>query len=192
MSDRERRKVRARITAVFQEPFESLDPRMRVGAIVEEPLVIQRFETDRKARRLLVEEALDQVGLSGSVFSRKYPSELSGGQQQRVSLARAIVTRPRLVVLDEPTSSLDLSVQAQVLSLLVELRDQLGVSYLFITHDLGVAEFISDRVAVMSLGRIVELGASAQVLRAPTHAYTIDLLSSQLAPRPGEAVIRTP
>lgn len=177
---RGRRRVRSQVSAVFQEPFESLDPRMRVGSIVGEPLQIHGMSDSRQSRHKQVAEALEQVGLGGD-FASKYPVELSGGQQQRVSIARAIVTKPRLIVLDEPTSALDLSVQAQVLSLLVELRAGLGMSYLFITHDLSVAEFLSHRIAVMYRGRVVELATADGILERPSHPYTLGLLSSTLS-----------
>lgn len=183
MGARARRSVRARFSAVFQEPFESLDPRMRVGAIVGEPLVIHQRSASRADRHASVTTALEQVGLAGS-FVGKYPGELSGGQQQRVSLARAIVTRPQLVVLDEPTSSLDLSVQAQVLRLLVDLRESLGMAYLFITHDMAVAEHLSHRIAVMYRGDMVEVGRTSTVLHRPAHPYTLGLLASTLSADP--------
>lgn len=185
LGGRERRSQHSRMTVVFQEPFESLNPRMRVGSIIGEPLAIRRVPSGKAERRRLVDNAMEQVGLGGG-FAAKYPSEMSGGQQQRVSLARAIVTQPQLIVLDEPTSSLDLSVQAQVLELLIQLRRSLGVAYLFITHDIEVAEYLSDRIAVMYQGRVVEHGPTRDVLDRPSNDYTKRLLASVLPPLPND------
>ena len=157
ISDRELRKLRAKMTAVFQEPYESLNPRMAVGSTVEEPLVIHEASLGAKERRERVIETLADVALGEDLY-RRYPHELSGGQQQRVGIARAIVTRAKFIVLDEPTSSVDLSVRAQILDLLSRLQNELGLAYLFISHDIRTVEHMSDRIAVMYLGKIVETG----------------------------------
>ena len=158
---------------VFQDPYGSLDPRQRVGRIVAEPL---RGVTpaDTRAR---VAAALDAVGLRAS-DADKYPHEFSGGQRQRIAIARALITRPKLIVADEPVSALDVSVQAQVLNLLADLQQQFGVTYLFVSHDLAVIEHVCDEVAVMRAGEIVERGATDEVLRHPAHAYTRALLAA--------------
>ena len=176
---RRRRALRSEMSMVFQEPLGSLNPRMRVADIVSEPLVIHRRHQPREWRRKRTAEVLELVRL-GASLGRRYPWELSGGQQQRVGIARALVTEPRLVVLDEPTSALDLGVQAQILSLLSGVQRELGVAYLFITHNLDVAEYISQRVAVMAGGRVVESGATETVLAAPQHAYTKALCDAGL------------
>jgi oligopeptide/dipeptide ABC transporter ATP-binding protein len=179
----ELRRLRARMTMVFQEPYASLNPRQTVGRTVDEPLRIHEPELGTAERRRRTDEALEQVALSGSFYDR-YPHEMSGGQQQRVGIARAMVTRPQFIVLDEPTSSLDLSVRAQVLRLLGELRDDLGLAYLFVSHDIATVEYIADRICVMYLGQIVETGPVKDVFSAPQHPYTRALLSSTLSTDP--------
>ena len=158
---------------VFQDPYGSLDPRQRVARIVAEPLV----GADVHDARGRVAESLDAVGLRAS-DADKYPHEFSGGQRQRIAIARALITRPKLIVADEPVSGLDVSVQAQVLNLLADLQQQFGVTYLFISHDLAVVDQVCDEVAVMRSGRIVESGPTEQVLRQPSHAYTRALLGA--------------
>lgn len=180
----ELKRLRGRVGAVFQEPYESLNPRMRIFRIVEEPLRIHRRSLGREERAELVLRALSHVGLPDYMASR-YPHALSGGEQQRVGIARALVTEPELIVLDEPTSSLDLSVRAQVLTLLRELRDRLGVTYLYISHDMDTVSFICDEIAVLYSGRIVEHGTTQQVLEDPRHPYTRALVSSRLSVVPG-------
>jgi peptide/nickel transport system ATP-binding protein len=181
------RRARARlIQPVFQDPFSSLNPRRRVQDIVAMPLVAQGdIARDQVARR--VAEALERVGLSAEQGSR-FPSQLSGGQRQRVAIARALVLRPRIVICDEPTSALDVSVQAQILNLLDELRRDLGLTYLFISHNLAVVEHVASEVAVMYLGRIVERRESEALFRDPRHPYTQALLASVLTPEPGLGV----
>jgi peptide/nickel transport system ATP-binding protein len=169
--------ARRDIQIIFQDPFASLNPRMRVADILDEGMVSLLPELDAGARRQRIEALVDQVGLRRDSLAR-YPHEFSGGQRQRIAIARALAVRPKLIVCDEPTSALDVSVQAQILNLLHELQQELGVSYLFITHNIGVVEYIADRVAVMRAGRIVEQGDSASVLERPQQAYTRDLIDA--------------
>jgi len=171
------RAARREVQIIFQDPYASLDPRMRVFDILEEGLVALRPELDAPARRALLEQLVERVGLRRDVLER-YPHEFSGGQRQRIAIARALAVQPRLIVCDEPTSALDVSVQAQILNLLLELQQQLGVSYLFITHNIGVVEYIADEVAVMRAGRIVEQGDCDAVLSHPRHEYTRTLLAA--------------
>jgi ABC-type oligopeptide transport system ATPase subunit len=170
---------------VFQDPFASLDPRMRVGSIVQEPLDIHRVGTkaDRRAR---VAELLTLVGLDVSL-ARRYPREFSGGQRQRIGLARALAVNPSLIVADEPVSALDVSVQAQIVNLLLELRERLGLTYLFIAHDLRLVEHICNRTAVMYRARLVEIGPTQMLFTSPRHPYTEALLSAVPAVQPGAA-----
>ncbi len=181
------RKARARlIQPVFQDPFASLNPLARVRDIVAMPLNAQgTFERAEVARK--VDEMLTRVGLTSEMGGR-LPAELSGGQRQRVAIARALVLRPRIVVCDEPTSALDVSVQAQILNLLAELRRELGLTYLFISHNLAVVEHVASEVAVMYLGRFVERQPTETLFAAPEHPYTKALLASVLTPEPGLGV----
>ncbi|MFC0004487.1 ABC transporter ATP-binding protein [Micromonospora siamensis] len=176
-SRRRLRGVRRKVAMVFQDPQASLDPRHTVAASVAEPLVVHRLAGDADARRRRVDELLDLVGLRRELGGR-HPHELSGGQRQRVGIARALAGEPDLIVLDEPIASLDLSVQAQIMNLLRRLQRELGLTYLFISHDLAAVEHMSDRVAVMYLGRIVETGSPAQLWQRPAHPYTAALLSA--------------
>ena len=167
---------------VFQDPYAALDPRLSVGTLIAEPLVIHRVG-DRAARRRRVAELLDLVGLPQEAAGR-YPHEFSGGQRQRIGIARAIALEPRLVIADEPVSALDVSIQSQILNLLIDLKARLRLSYIFISHDLGVVEHVSDRVAVMYLGRIVELCDTETLYGAARHPYTQALLSAAPEPDP--------
>jgi peptide/nickel transport system ATP-binding protein len=181
------RKARARlIQPVFQDPFASLNPLARVRDIVAMPLRAQG-NIDRSETAKRVDEMLARVGLS-SEMGQRLPTELSGGQRQRVAIARALVLRPRIVVCDEPTSALDVSVQAQILNLLSELRRELGLTYLFISHNLAVVEHVASEVAVMYLGRFVERAPTETLFRTPEHPYTKALLASVLTPEPGLGV----
>ncbi|HHJ14315.1 MAG TPA: ABC transporter ATP-binding protein [Gammaproteobacteria bacterium] len=171
------RRKRAEFQIIFQDPFSSMNPRMNVGDIIEEGMLAQGTGGDTGARRRRVEQLLQQVGLRPEHRAR-YPHQFSGGQRQRICIARALAVEPKLIVCDEPTSALDVSVQAQILNLLKELQDALGLSYLFITHDLSVVSYLADRVAVMYLGRIVEQGPVQAVLEQACHPYTQALLSA--------------
>jgi len=178
----ELRRARRDMQIVFQDPYSSLDPRMTVGDIVAEPLVVHGSGT-RRERAGRVRELLDVVGFNPS-FTNRYPHEFSGGQRQRIGIARALALSPKLIVCDEPVSALDVSIQAQILNLLKDLQDEFGLTYLFIAHDLAVVRAMSDRIAVMNRGRLVEMGPAEEVYGQPKDAYTQALLSAVPVPDP--------
>ena len=184
-----RREIARRVQPVFQDPYSSLNPRRRVAAIVALPLEVHAIGTAAERRRAAI-EMLERVGLPAR-FADRYPRELSGGQRQRVAIARALVMRPEIVICDEPTSALDVSVQSQILNLLLELRRELDLTYVFISHNLAVVEHIASRVAVMYLGRVVEMAATAALFARPVHPYTRALLQSVLTPEPGLGIPET-
>jgi oligopeptide transport system ATP-binding protein len=176
------RKMRREMQIVFQDPYSSLDPRMTVGDIVGEPLIVHGIGT-RKDRSIRIRELLDVVGFNPS-FTNRYPHEFSGGQRQRIGIARALALAPKLIVCDEPVSALDVSIQAQILNLLKDLQRDFGLTYLFIAHDLAVVRSMSDRIAVMNKGQLVELGPAEQVYTNPQDDYTKALLSAVPIPDP--------
>ena len=183
LPERRFRPLRRRVQMIFQDPYSSLDPRMTVGNIIAEPL--RQYRRDEDVERLVF-EYMDLTGLPRS-FARRYPHEFSGGQRQRIGIARAIAPRPELIIADEPVSALDVSIQAQILNLLKDLQAELGVSYLFVAHDLAVVKHISQRIAVMYLGRIMETAPARELYANPRHPYTRALLESIPVPDPERA-----
>ena len=180
------KEFRRRAQMVFQDPYSSLNPRMTVGDIVAEPIDVHKLCRTKQERNERVRELLDTVGISSEQATR-YAHEFSGGQRQRIGIARALASNPEFIVCDEPVSALDVSIQAQVVNMLEDLQHQMGLSYLFIAHDLSVVKHISNRIAVMYLGHIVELAESNELYRHPAHPYTISLLSAVPIPDPNRA-----
>ena len=182
--------MRRDLQAVFQDPAASLDPRMKIGKIVEEPLVIYG-EGSSSSRRRSATDMLVAVGLTAAHYER-LPHELSGGQQQRVAIARALVLQPKLLVLDEPVSALDMSIRAQILNLLKDAQAKYSLTYLFVAHDLGVVRYMCDRVAIMYLGKIVEIAETKELFRNPLHPYTKALLDAVPVPDPTVTKVKKP
>ena len=182
MSHRELTAIRRDMQMIFQDPYSSLNPRMRVGDIIGEPLVVHSLAKGRAIKEQVL-TLMQKVGLAPEHYDR-YPHEFSGGQRQRIGIARTLAVRPRLIVADEPVSALDLSIQAQIVNLLKDLQEEFGLTYLFISHDLGIIEHVCDRVAVMYLGRIVEIATAEQLYHQPCHPYTEALLNAVPIPDP--------
>lgn len=183
LNKRELREIRRQMQIIFQDPYASLNPKMTVADIVSEPLYIHNLVRNKKERNEKVRKLLDSVGLSTQEM-KKYPHEFSGGQRQRIGVARALAVSPKLIIADEPVSALDVSIQAQVINLLQDLQEQYSLTYLFIAHDLSVVKHISDRVAVMYLGKIMELTTKRNLYNNPLHPYTKSLLSAIPVPDP--------
>jgi oligopeptide transport system ATP-binding protein len=182
-------RLRRRMQIVFQDPYGSLNPRMSVADLVSEPLRFHKVVTDRSSETARVGELLELVGLSPE-HSRRYPHEFSGGQRQRIGIARALASEPKLLILDEPVSALDVSIQAQILNLLEDLQRELGLSYLFIAHDLSLVRHVCHRVVVLYLGKVAEMGAGSELFEAPQHPYTQALLSAVPLPDPRKERMR--
>jgi oligopeptide transport system ATP-binding protein len=183
MGSRAMRRLRREMAIIFQDPFASLDPRQTVEQILSEPLDIHHLAVGRRQRRQRIAELLELVGLAQD-FADRYPHEFSGGQRQRIGIARALAVEPSFIVCDEPISALDVSIQAQIINLLEQLQEQLHLTYLFIAHDLSVVKHISDRIAVMYVGKVVELSPARDLYREPRHPYTGSLLSAIPIPDP--------
>jgi len=188
LSRRELRPLRREMQMIFQDPFASLNPRKRIGQIIGDPLELHGLARGAELKRR-VQELLDRVGLQAEHYNR-YPHEFSGGQRQRIGIARALALKPKLIIADEPVSALDVSVQAQIINLLEEVQDEFGLSYLFVAHDLGVVRHVSDRVAVMYLGKVVEDSGSDSLYEHPLHPYTNALLSAVPIPDPRKNLAR--
>jgi oligopeptide transport system ATP-binding protein len=188
LSGRELRPLRRQMQMIFQDPYASLNPRKRVAQTIGEPMKLHGLAPGGDVRRA-VQSLLERVGLNPEHYNR-YPYEFSGGQRQRIGVARALALEPKLIIADEPVSALDVSIQAQIINLLQDLQDELGLTYLFVAHDLGVVRHVSDRIAVMYLGKIVEIGPSEEVYANPIHPYTVSLISAVPIPDPRENAAR--
>jgi oligopeptide transport system ATP-binding protein len=184
MSDLEHKRYRSQVQAVFQDPYSSLSPRMKVGSIIAEPLIVNT-EFTRKEIKEKTSAVLDVVGLQAD-HAERYPHEFSGGQRQRIAVARALALNPKLILLDEPVSALDVSIRAQIMNLLKDIQEQFGLTYLLIAHDLAVVKHMSDRIGVMYLGKLVEKAESEELHRNPLHPYTQALLSAALPSHPDD------
>ena len=182
LSTKQSRALRSRMQMVFQDPYSSLNPRKRIAQIIGDPMRLHGL-VPRSGVRDAVRELLETVGLNPEHYNR-YPHEFSGGQRQRIGIARALALKPQLIIADEPVSALDVSIQAQIINLLEDLQDEFGLTYLFVAHDLSVARHVADRIAVMYLGKIVEIGPAAEVYEQPIHPYTLSLLSAVPIPDP--------
>jgi len=190
LSDEEVRKIRGQMQIIFQDPFSSLNPRMKIGKMLDQILHLHGF-TDPEKRKMRSHEIMEKVGLAPMDLKR-FPHEFSGGQRQRIAIARALILNPKFIVADEPSSSLDMSIQAQILNLMKSLQEEFHVSYLFITHNLSAARFVCNRIAVMYLGKIVELASCATLFRNPGHPYTIALLALCPTPDPDKRIEKVP
>jgi len=190
LSRRELRPLRREIQMIFQDPYSSLNPRKRVGQIIGDPLQLHGLASGNHLRRE-VQQLMDRVGLQPEHYNR-YPHEFSGGQRQRIGIARALALRPKLIIADEPVSALDVSIQAQIINLLEDLQDEFNLSYIFVAHDLGVVRHVSDRIAVMYLGKIVERSPAVELYEQPIHPYSVALLSAVPIPDPKANAARRP
>jgi oligopeptide transport system ATP-binding protein len=190
LGHKELRSLRREMQMIFQDPYASLNPRKRVGEIVGDPILLNGLASG-KALRSQVQDLLERVGLNAEHFNR-YPHEFSGGQRQRIGIARALALRPKLIIADEPVSALDVSIQAQIINLLEDLQNEFNLTYIFVAHDLGVVRHVSDRIAVMYLGKIAEIGEADAVYADPVHPYTLSLLSAVPIPDPRENSARDP
>ena len=180
LSKRERRQFAKNIAMIFQDPYESLSSRMKISQLIEEPLIIQKIEPDAKRREQLVREALQVVSLEPDKYMNRYPHELSGGERQRVGVARAFITKPKIIVADEPTSMLDTSLRLELIQLLKSMNEQFGISYVFVTHDIALTKNFCDRIIVLHEGEIVDEGPTEQVINEPTHPFTRALIDALL------------
>jgi oligopeptide transport system ATP-binding protein len=190
LSRKQMRPLRREIQMIFQDPYASLNPRKRVGQIIGDPIALHGLASGNQLRRE-VQELMDRVGLQPEHYNR-YPHEFSGGQRQRIGIARALALRPKLIIADEPVSALDVSIQAQIINLLEDLQDEFGLSYIFVAHDLGVVRHVSDRIAVMYLGKIVERSPAEVLYERPIHPYSVALLSAVPIPDPRANAERKP
>ncbi len=188
MSRRELRPLRREMQMIFQDPYASLNPRKRVAQIVGDPLKLHGIASGDEVRRR-VQELLETVGLNPEHYNR-FPHEFSGGQRQRIGIARSLALQPKMIILDEPVSALDVSIQAQIINLLEDLQNEFALTFVFVAHDLGVVRYVSDRIAVMYLGKIVEIGPAEEVYSRPIHPYTVSLLSAVPIPDPRENAAR--